>query len=444
MDKIKKMIIIIIVLIIIILISLIILKNINKEEIQYAEDVITSDEDEGEELLPEYNEKGFAKVDDKAIFFTITDCIQKYIDYINTENNILGYSKDYVYTQEEIENARTDILYNLLSKNYINKNNIAKENVKQYVEQINENTTFIPKEILSNLNYDLNVYIISGNIINRSIYDERIYIVKTDNKNSTFSIEPIDNKSELEKIQFNNIEASIENEVYNEFEYNEGSIEDTINIYTNYCRKIIINNYEGFYNNYLENNYKERRFSTLQSFKNYIDKDIESLESIYIKKHQENQYDNYTEYTCIDQYGNYYIFQEKGVMDFTVKLDTYTIDTEEFIEKYNNSSNAQKTQMNLDKIFQALNRHDYEYIYNKLDNTFKSNNFLALLDFENYMKNTFYNANKVEYGDFNEQSETYIYETKITDNSEENENILEKIFMMKLGEGTDFTISFNV
>lgn len=444
MDKIKRMIVIIIVLIIIILISLIILKNINKEEIQYAEDVITSDEQEGKELLPKYDEKGFAKVDDKAIFFTITNCVQKYIDYINSKNNVFGESKEYTYTQEEIENAREDILYNFLSKNYINKNNIKKDNVKQYVEQINESTTFIPKEMLANFSYDLNVYIITGKIINTSIYDERIYIVKIDNKNLTFSIEPINNKSELEKMQFNNIETSIENKVYNEFEYSQANVEDTINIYTNYCRKMIVNNYEEFYNNYLENNYKKVRFSTLQSFKNYIDKDIESLESIYIKKHQENQYDNYTEYTCIDQYGNYYIFKEKGVMDFTVKLDTYTIDTEEFIEKYNNSSNAQKTQMNLEKIFQALNRHDYEYIYNKLDNTFKSNNFPALPDFENYMKNTFYNANKVEYGDFNEQSDTYIYETKITDNSEENENILEKIFMMKLGEGTDFTISFNV
>ena len=141
-----------------------------------------------------------------------------------------------------------------------------------------------------------------------------------------------------------------------------------------------------------------------------------------IKKYNINVYSNYIEYVCIDGYGNYYIFQEEGVMDFTVKLDTYTIDTEEFKEKYNNSTQQQKVGMNLEKINQALNRKDYEYIYNKLDTTFKANNFATFEDFENYMKSTFFNINKIEYGDFNEQSGTYICETEITDNTRENEN----------------------
>lgn len=39
-------------------------------------------------------------------------------------------------------------------------------------------------------------------------------------------------------------------------------------------------------------------------------------------------------------------------MDYTVMLDTYTIDSDEFNNKYNNGSEQLKVGMNLEKIFQ--------------------------------------------------------------------------------------------
>lgn len=207
---------------------------------------------------------------------------------------------------------------------------------------------------------------------------------------------------------------------------------------------MIINNDEEFYNNYLESNYKQKRFITLQNFRDYKEKDIDKLRSIYIKKYEKNEYENYTEYICIDQYNNYYIFQEKSPMNYTVKLDTYTIDTQEFKEKYGKETQQQKVEMNLEKIKQALNRKDYQYIYEKLDSIFKSNNFATLPEFENYIKNTFFSINQIEYGEFNSQANTYIYETKITDYTKETQDVIEKIFIIKLEEGEDFTISFNI
>ena len=56
---------------------------------------------------------------------------------------------------------------------------------------------------------------------------------------------------------------------------------------------------------------------------------------------------NYTEYTCMDQFENYYIFRENKVMDYSIILDNYTIPTEEFIEKYNSVNEQKKVVLNI-------------------------------------------------------------------------------------------------
>ena len=185
------------------------------------------------------------------------------------------------------------------------------------------------------------------------------------------------------------------------------------------------------------------KFDTLDEYKKYMKKNIRYIISSSIEKYQINEFDEYTEYICIDQYGNYYIFKETGVMNYTLQLDTYTIDSQEFIEKYNKGSEQLKVGMNLEKIFQALNRKDYEYIYKKLHNTFKTNNFPTLQSFEDYMEENFFDMNKIDYGKFEEKSGVYIYEVNITDATEIEENTIEKSFIVQLNEGTDFAISFN-
>ena len=66
---------------------------------------------------------------------------------------------------------------------------------------------------------------------------------------------------------------------------------------------------------------------------------------------------------------------EEEVGKYSVVLDTYTIDLPEFIEKYNSANEKTKVGLNIQKVFDAINNEDYEYVYNKLDNTFKQTNF---------------------------------------------------------------------
>lgn len=140
--------------------------------------------------------------------------------------------------------------------------------------------------------------------------------------------------------------------------------------------------------------------------------------------------------------GKYYIFKENSAFQFSIILDTYSIDLPEFIEKYESATTQEKVALNLEKVIEAINEQDYKYVYNKLNETFKKNNFDTLEKFEKYMKNNFYEENEASYLSFNEISETYTYSVKIKD--AESEKYKTKNFVMKLGEGTDFEMSFGI
>ena len=124
-------------------------------------------------------------------------------------------------------------------------------------------------------------------------------------------------------------------------------------------------------------------------------------------------------------------------------LDTYTIEVPSFIERYNSASEINKVQLNFNKVFEAMNMGDYEYVYDKLDSTFKQNNFPTLNDFEEYINNNLYTKINVEYGKYETSGNLYILELNLK-NAENEEQQVTKTFIMQLKEGTDFVMSFTV
>ena len=128
-------------------------------------------------------------------------------------------------------------------------------------------------------------------------------------------------------------------------------------------------------------------------------------------------------------------------MEYTLILDTYTIDLPEFLEKYNNSTDQQKVALNIDKFMQAINAKDYKYAYNCLADSFKNNYFKTQEEFENYAKENFYSSNNVEYNEFDTQGDVYTYSVILTD--KETSEQKNKTFIVKLEEGTEFVLSFN-
>ena len=131
-------------------------------------------------------------------------------------------------------------------------------------------------------------------------------------------------------------------------------------------------------------------------------------------------------------------------MNYKVLLDIYTLDLPEFIERYNRANNGERAGLNLQRAFDAINNKDYEYVYNKLDDTFKENNFSTLNEFEEYITENFYYSNNVTYSNYKSSGGLHMYDATIVDAENEKSSPITKTFIIKLLDGTDFTMSFNV
>lgn len=195
----------------------------------------------------------------------------------------------------------------------------------------------------------------------------------------------------------------------------------------------------------LDKDYKQIKFGSLENFKQYIEINKAEIIGINPQQYQVTDGENNTkQYVIIDQNGHYYIIREKGVLDYSILLDTYTIDLPEFTEKYNHSTEEQKVLFNIQKCFEAINQRDYKYVYNKLDETFRNNNFETLAEFETYVKKNFFSKNKLAVGKTEKQGNLYLYNITISDATEKETNTKKKNFVMQLKEGTDFVMSFGI
>ena len=260
----------------------------------------------------------------------------------------------------------------------------------------------------------------------------------------------------INSINENNVSNNIENSIYvNNVEENNTEVIDKYN-YNQYIQQNISDEkmaeiyFNDFLSNFLrdpqnafnllESEYKQKRFAEYNEFETLI-RERYSNQTIKLARYQKIDYDNYTQYICEDEGGHYYIFNETSPMQYTVMLDIYTIDLSEFVEQYNSSTEDIKVQFNIQKFFEAINNEDYTYAYNKLDETYKNNNFPTQADFEKYIKTNFYSQNKLGYTSYEKNGDLYIYKMVIT-NGEDSSQTIEKQFVVKLLEGTDFVMSF--
>lgn len=424
--SIKKIIIFLIVLLIVCITSIVIL---NKKYIM-QKDKIDIDEDK-------YNvEKGIVK--NSSLYFTSEKYLNTYFTALS-ENN-----------EEET--------YKLLDNYYIQTNNITEDNVLEKCKtNIEKNIVFTAESMeysLKNKIYILNVkgYITEEsyddfyenyyedeyekNMIeqNERTHNENIdIIIKLDYNNMTFSIIP-NYIEDIEKIR-----NEIEKNQYNQFSDELVGDIDVVNRYYSKYTENSYNDIEKAYN-MLDKEYREKRFKDINEYKEYIDQKGTYSE---INRYAVNTTNNYKQYICLDEEENYYIFIETATMQYTVILDTYTIDIPEFIEKYNNGTEQQKVALNIQKFIQAIDSKDYNYAYNCLSDGFKKNYFDNIDEFKKYVEENFYSRNIVTYTKFEEESGIYKYTVNI-DNANYAEEIRTKTFIVKLNEGTGFELSFNV
>lgn len=195
--------------------------------------------------------------------------------------------------------------------------------------------------------------------------------------------------------------------------------------------------------NSLNEEYRKNRFGSLEKYKQYVTYNKATIENIKLSKYAINNYNDYNEYICVDQYENYYIFKVKNVMNYTLKLDTYTIPSDKFKSEYNSGNAQKKVQLNIDKFIKMINNKDYSNIYDLLDKGFKNNYFKTEEEFEKFIKEKFFEYNNVTFDKFSNEGEIYIYEITLTDKSGKNTNGKKKLnIIMKLLDDYNFVISF--
>ena len=468
MDKNKRIKILIvsliIVTIIIIVIILSILKNINSSQIVTSpqETSINSEVDTTLKELSEIND-----------YFIVKDVVNKYNAQrkkLNTKaTDINRYEQNMndeelkQYQEEKAKESQEraqEAIYNMLSPSYIDEFNITKENIKQKFISQNQFENIVEKVNVVQNSTDIWTYFVFGTSIDKVNFEKEQFnvAVSLDMYNNTFVIYP---NEYLQKHGYNNLNVGdilqisinqIENKGNNTFEYKSIEDKDVCKEYFNKYKYMMLYNTDSAYE-MLNQEYRDKRFGTLQNYKTYVEENYDKLSKCVPSKYQVETQGNGKTYVCLDQDENYYIFNATAAMQYTLMLDTYTVDLPEFTEKYNKASEQEKVALNINKIITALNAKDYKYIYSKLADSFKNNFFENEEALEGYLVDNLFENNDVEFEKFTKKGTLYTYKIKVTKIIPEEEK--EKYYgknapmeyinvVMQLNGGTDFVMSFSI
>ena len=352
--------------------------------------------------------------------------------------NIESYINNYL---EAIKLKNTLEIMNVLSEDFINENNLTEANV---IENIEKTYEFMALEIYETREDTLYSYIVGGTI-NDGLYNiKKYYIFDLDLENYTYNITPLYNKNykNIEEIEIKKL-SNIKENSYNKFEFNKINNEDIVKKYIVYYTELEKNDPEKAYA-MLDNEYKGIRFqNNYNNFLYYITqmKNSNKLDTS-LKIVSEGSYNGKDAYIIKTEKDNRYTIIEDSPMEFTIILDDYSIITESFKNKYENSTEATKIATNVDKVMKMINTYDYIGLYNLLEDEYKNSNFTNINILINYISNNFYNSNIYEIKNIKVQNNTYISEIKVYKNSEQNSEYNNNKILIKLGEGTDFKVLF--
>ncbi len=380
----------------------------------------------------------------------IRNAVRKYLDAINFSNpSYYGYNENNEFTLIYNEKEISDIVYDMLDTQYVKKNNINSENLFNNINKLNDlyllSIAKISKIYENNNIKSFAVHIIVQNQEDYSLLQENFLIVNIDDNNLSFSIEPLSGIKSIDDI---NITTDTITEIKlnenNDFQYVSMTDQDMVLEYISLYKRISLIAPGYVYNNFLDEEYKNAKFGSVQGFTSYVQDNKQKISSISIKKYQVDVYGSeYTRYVALDQNNHYYIIKENQTMDFKMQLDTYTVDVPEFIEKYNSASDDKKASMNISKIVDAINDKDYKYVYNKLNETYKNSNFTDINKFKEFLNNKFYDESIIKESTAKKDGDVYICNLKISD-KEGTSKLVDVTILIRLSEGTNYEISFSM
>lgn len=354
-------------------------------------------------------------------------------------------------------NENTKKIISILSPNFIKeymiteKNVIDKLNIPQRENMYQNYNLIINDMVYIQLDDNTCIYIVKGKcrIVGKdAIFDVNI-MIEIDMANKLYNIYPEqyikDNK--LDKIKIGDEKVTytkeeITDRQYNKYTYFTVNDSEIVYKYMDDLKELLLYYKDEAYDK-LNSEYSKKRFTDKEQFYNYLAENAEKIQLMQLSKYKIERYNEYTDYICADKYNNYYIFREtNSVNGYSVFLDSYTIDFESSVKKYNEANSAEKVGYNIQKCMEAINNKDYTYVYNKLDETFKNNNYKTEGEFKRVIVNNLFNINIIEKANRNNEGNIFIYEILVK-NGRNQEEEKKWTIIMQLKDNNDFVMSFS-
>ena len=269
-----------------------------KDKQQGTDKIRIEDKFESNDTYQADNER-IKELDNRNKYFAVKKIMEKYIYYIQEMKGIVNSQK---YDDTDIMEDGINHLYDILDEEYISEFNVNKSNIQNKIKEYQNYDFEIKKIYMFEKSSNINIYFVYLKLDN----DTLNFLIKTDSKNMTFSVF-LGDYMENNKYDYNmNVkdikisDKSIEKNDNNQFQYENISDELMATTYISDIKEKILTNPQVLYENYMEDNYKNERFGSLETFEKYINDNKNELESIETTKYLVNKYDDYIEYVWLD------------------------------------------------------------------------------------------------------------------------------------------------
>jgi len=250
---------------------------------------------------------------------------EKNIDNLEPVNEYKDFFSITNYVNSYINNASSEdyeIVYNLLDKKYINKNDITSSNISEYVKSYPIGSSVK----VSSMKYiklkDNSMYFIEGKI-NQNTFDGEIeiddnfkIIVMLDTNNSSYSIYPITEDYEriINSIRRINIKNNNDNKITN----------SSTSITNEQICVLYLSDYVSLLNSDIDESYNKlsegmKKIYTLDSYKDYIRSNKNKITPLADKCSFDDTGANRV-YYVIDENNNKYTFKENNILDYKVEI----------------------------------------------------------------------------------------------------------------------------
>jgi len=311
MKKTKKIILLLTVLSIVVFLALII--YIRRIQIKSGVDEV------GDEYIVVVD-KTIQRVDNRNNYYLVKTCLTKFYTYYSFMYDDVD---NYKLIDEEIKqsiemqkNEGIEAVYSMLDNYYKNEKGITKENILSFLKQVNSSKINILDMYVYQNDDRMYMYFIYGNLMDKKTLEISNFniMMKVDTVNKTFSVFLDDYMNEKysdlnigDEINLD-INSVLEKNDYNFYDYNHISDDVYVSDIFDQYKENLIYNVELAYE-YLDREYRKIKFGDITSFEEYVNNNISKFITMKNKAYQKTKTDKYTQYVCIDQNNNYYIFR---------------------------------------------------------------------------------------------------------------------------------------